>query len=98
MRAAAGLDDRFDAIIDGVVAQREDLAAKPAADMYLSAAKALSVPPAAAAVYEDALAGVQAGGAGLLGWVVGVDRAGQAAELRKAGADVVVRDLAELLP
>ncbi len=56
----------------------------------------LGVPPAAAAVYEDAQAGVAAGRAGGFGWVVGVDRMGQADALRREGADVVVHDLAEL--
>jgi len=95
--AAAGISDQFDVVVDGVVAERERLAGKPAPDTYLAAARALRVPPGEAVVYEDALAGVVAGRAGGFGWVVGVDRAGQAAALHAAGADVVVRDLAELL-
>jgi len=95
--AAAGLDGRFDAVVDGTVAKRDKLAGKPAPDSYLAAASALAIRPSAAAVYEDALAGVEAGRAGQFGWVVGVDRVGQAAELRAAGADVVVTDLAQLL-
>jgi len=95
--AAAGLGGQFDAVIDGVVTQQRKLAGKPAPDTYLAAAGDLAVAPAAAAVFEDALAGVQAGRGGRFGWVVGVDRVGQAAELRQAGADVVVTDLAELL-
>jgi len=95
--AAAGLAGRFAAIVDGVVAGREQLAGKPAPDTYLTAARMLGISPAAAAVYDDALAGVQAGRAGRFGWVVGVDRAGQAADLLAAGADVVVTDLADLL-
>ena len=67
------------------------------ADSYLHAAAVLGLEPAGAVVYEDALAGVAAGRAGHFGFVVGVDRAGQAGALREAGADVVVRDLAELL-
>jgi HAD superfamily hydrolase (TIGR01509 family) len=94
---AAGIRDQFDVIVDGLVAEREHLAGKPAPDTYLAAARKLGVPPAEAAVYEDALAGVAAGRAGGFGWVVGVDRVGQADDLRAAGADVVVRDLAELL-
>jgi beta-phosphoglucomutase family hydrolase len=94
---AAGLDHDFDAIIDGNIAADRKLAGKPAPDTYLAAAGDLAVPPSAAAVFEDALAGVRAGRAGRFGWVVGVDRAGQAGELRAAGADVVVGDLAELL-
>jgi beta-phosphoglucomutase family hydrolase len=95
--AAAGIADLFDAIVDGVQAQREHLRGKPAPDMFLAGAKALGVEPAAAAVFEDALVGVQAGHAGEFGYVVGVDRAGQAPALREHGADVVVEDLAELL-
>jgi beta-phosphoglucomutase family hydrolase len=95
--AAAGLSGHFDAVIDGVVAAKQALRGKPAPDTYLAAATALDVPPAAATVFEDALAGVQAGRAGEFGWVVGVDRVGQASDLRAAGASVVVTDLAELL-
>ena len=95
--AAAGIDDLFERRIDGVVAQREQLRGKPAPDMFLAGARALSGAPAQAAVFEDALAGVQAGRAGGFGYVVGVDRIGQARELRKHGADIVVGDLAELL-
>ena len=94
---SAGLADLFDARIDGVIAEQRHLAGKPAPDTYLAAAEALAVEPARAAVFEDALAGVAAGRAGRFGHVVGVDRAGQAAELRRHGADVVVADLAALL-
>ena len=87
--AAAGLGDQFDVIVDGIVAKRDHLAGKPAPDTYLAAARALGVPPSDGVVYEDAQAGVQAGRAGQFGWVVGVDRVGQADELREAGADVV---------
>lgn len=94
---AAGIDSLFEARVDGVVAERENLPGKPAPDTFLAAAKLLGVQPSEAAVFEDALAGVQAGRAGKFGWVVGVDRGGQADELRRRGADVVVNDLAELL-
>jgi beta-phosphoglucomutase family hydrolase len=94
---AAGIADLFEARIDGVVAEREHLNGKPAPDTFLAAARKLEVEPAAAAVFEDALAGVAAGRAGRFGFVVGVDRAGQAEALREHGADVVVTDLAELL-
>jgi beta-phosphoglucomutase family hydrolase len=94
---AAGIDDLFEEIIDGVVADRERLKGKPAPDTFLAGAKALGVEPGAATVFEDALAGVQAGRAGKFGFVVGVDRAGQADALREHGADVVVKDLAELI-
>src|SRR5947209_16721005 len=94
---AAGIDDLFEEIVDGVVADREHLKGKPAPDTFLAGAKALGVEPRAAAVFEDALAGVEAGRAGKFGFVVGVDRVGQADALREHGADVVVKDLAELL-
>jgi beta-phosphoglucomutase family hydrolase len=94
---AAGIDSLFEAIVDGVVAERDQLNGKPAPDTFLAGARALDVEPARAAVFEDALAGVEAGRAGNFGVVVGVDRVGQAAALRAHGADVVVRDLSELL-
>jgi beta-phosphoglucomutase family hydrolase len=94
---AAGIEDLFEARIDGVVAGRERLRGKPAPDTFLAAARALGLGPLAAAVFEDALAGVEAGRGGSFRFVVGVDRTGQADALKKHGADVVVADLAELL-
>jgi beta-phosphoglucomutase family hydrolase len=94
---AARIDDLFEVRIDGIVAAREHLKGKPAPDTFLAAARALEVRPAQAAVFEDALAGVDAGRAGHFGFVVGVDRVGQADALREHGADRVVSDLAELL-
>ena len=94
---AAGIEDLFEARIDGLVAGREHLRGKPAPDTFLAAARALGLGPQAAAVFEDALAGVEAGRAGRFRFVVGVDRTGQADALKKHGADVVVTDLAELL-
>lgn len=95
--ACTGLSDCFDVRIDGVVARERHLPGKPAPDTFLAGAEALGVEPAAAAVFEDALAGVAAGRAGSFGLVVGVDRVGQAEALRAHGADVVVADLGELL-
>jgi beta-phosphoglucomutase family hydrolase len=94
---AAGILDLFEVIVDGVVAEHEHLAGKPAPDTFLAAGRKLGIEPAHAAVFEDALAGVAAGRAGSFGLVVGVDRVGQAAALKQHGADVVVEDLAELL-
>ncbi len=94
---AAGLSELFDTVIDGVVAARDHLPGKPAPDTFLAGARALGVEPRQAAVFEDALAGVQAGRVGGFGWVVGVDRVGQADGLRAHGADLVVSDLEELL-
>jgi beta-phosphoglucomutase family hydrolase len=93
----AGIADLFDARIDGVIARERGLAGKPAPDTFLAGARELGVAPAQAAVFEDALAGVEAGRAGHFGRVVGVDRTGQAQELLEHGADIVVKDLAELL-
>ena len=92
-----GLARYFEVVVDGVEARRLDLPGKPAPDTFLEAARRLGVAPAGAAVFEDALAGVEAGRAGGFGHVVGVDRLGQADELRRHGADVVVADLEELL-
>jgi beta-phosphoglucomutase family hydrolase len=94
---AAGIDDLFEARIDGIVARREQLRGKPAPDTFLAGAKALGLSAAEAVVFEDALAGVEAGRAGHFGYVVGVDRVGQAEALKAHGADIVVEDLAELL-
>ena len=94
---AAGIDGLFEQVVDGVVADREHLKGKPAPDTFLAGARALGVEPEAAAVFEDALAGVEAGRAGHFGVVVGVDRVGQAEALHAHGADIVVNDLAELL-
>jgi beta-phosphoglucomutase family hydrolase len=93
----AGIYDLFEEIIDGAVADREHLKGKPAPDTFLAGARAVGVEAKAACVFEDALAGVQAGRAGDFGFVVGVDRVGQAEALKEHGADIVVKDLAELL-
>jgi HAD superfamily hydrolase (TIGR01509 family) len=95
--AAGGFGDLIDVLIDGVVAARDGLRGKPEPDTFLAGARALGVPHAEAVVYEDALSGVAAGRAGGFGYVVGVDRIGQAEQLSAMGADVVVQDLAELL-
>jgi beta-phosphoglucomutase family hydrolase len=93
----AHIEGLFEVEIDGLAAEREHLRGKPAPDTFLAGARALGLEPRAAAVFEDALAGVAAGRAGGFGWVIGVDRLGQAAALTEHGADVVVTDLAELL-
>jgi beta-phosphoglucomutase family hydrolase len=92
-----GLDRFIQQRVDGVTLREEHIAGKPAPDSFLRAAELLEVEPGAAAVFEDALSGVQAGHAGHFGYVVGVDRVGQADALRQHGADIVVTDLAELL-
>jgi len=94
---AAKLDGLFDGQVDGNVAEAEHLKGKPAPDTYLRAALMVGVHAGQAAVFEDALAGVEAGRAGGFALVVGVDRTGHAPALRAHGADVVVRDLADLM-
>lgn len=95
--ASAGLEPLLEARVDGLVARAEGLRGKPHPDTFLAGAKLLGVDPANAAVFEDALAGVAAGRAGGFGYVIGVDRVGQADELRAHGADIVVTDLSDLL-
>jgi beta-phosphoglucomutase family hydrolase len=94
---AAGLAHLLEVRVDGLVARERHLAGKPAPDTFLYAAKLLGVDASRATVFEDALAGVEAGRAGGFGYVVGVDRSGEADALRAHGADTVVKDLAELL-
>jgi beta-phosphoglucomutase family hydrolase len=93
----AGIDDLFETVVDGHDVAERHLKGKPAPDTFLQAAKDLDAAAEHAAVFEDALAGVEAGRAGRFGLVVGVDRHGQPDALREHGADVVVSDLAELL-
>lgn len=94
---AAQLSGCVDALVDGRALAAEGLRGKPAPDTFLACADKLGFPAHRVAVYEDAVSGVRAGFEGGFGHVVGVDRADQADRLRDAGADVVVRDLAELL-
>ncbi|WP_028709176.1 HAD family hydrolase [Propionicicella superfundia] len=95
--ALTGLDRLIEARVDGVVARERDLPGKPDPATFLYGAELAGVDPASAAVFEDAVAGVQAGRAGAFGFVVGIDDAGQADALREAGADIVVPDLGALL-
>lgn len=95
---STGIADLFDAVVDGTVVAERGLRGKPAPDSFLAGADAVGVPPSGAAVFEDAVAGVEAGRAGGFARVVGVDRVGHADDLRAHGADLVVTDLAELLP
>jgi len=93
---AAKLDAFFDVRVDGNTILAEHLAGKPAPDTFLIAASRLGVQPARAVVIEDALSGVEAGFSGQFGLVIGVARKGNADELRRHGAHLVVNDLAEL--
>ena len=94
---SAGIEKLLEVRVDALVATRLGLAGKPQPDTFLQAAKELGVAPDQAAVFEDALVGMDAGRAGSFGYVVGVDRVDQADELRRHGADTVVTDLAQLL-
>ncbi|MFE7844127.1 HAD family hydrolase [Microbacterium sp. NPDC057407] len=91
----AGIRDRFTVVMDGVIAERDHLASKPAPDVFVEAARMLGVDPARSAAVEDALSGVASASAGGFALVVGVDRGAGADALRDAGADVVVHDLEE---
>jgi beta-phosphoglucomutase family hydrolase len=95
---AAGIAEYLEERVDGLVAEELELPGKPAPDTFLEGARRLGVEPSQAAVFEDALAGVEAGRAGHFGHVIGVNRVGQREALKQHGADVVVDDLAELLP
>lgn len=95
---AAHLADLFDVVVDGTDLARLGLAGKPAPDLFLKAADLLGVAPESAAVFEDAISGVKAGGAGGFGMVIGLDRQNQTDALARAGADVVVKDVADLKP
>ena len=95
---AAGLAGLFELHVDGVAAERQSLPGKPAPDTFLHAARALGVAPSRAVVVEDAIAGVAAGRAGGFALVVGIDRTGAPDDLARAGADLVVTDLADTLP
>jgi beta-phosphoglucomutase family hydrolase len=94
---AAKLDDCFDVRVDGNTVRAQHLAGKPAPDTYVMAAKLLGVEPIRSVVIEDAISGVQAGRKGNFGLVIGVARKGNAEELRRNGAHLVVNDLGELV-
>ena len=96
--AAAGLADRFEVVVDGVVAARDGLPGKPEPDTFERAADLLGVPTTACAVVEDAESGVKAGAAGEFGIVIGVDRGVGREALEQLGADVIVDELDELIP
>jgi len=95
---AAGIVERFEVVVDGTVAAERGLAGKPAPDTFWDAARQLGAAVERCAVVEDAVSGVAAGRAGRFGLVVGVDRGAGAVALQDAGADVVVGDLAQLVP
>lgn len=93
----AGLEELFDVHFDGNSAAKYKLRGKPNPDTYLKAAELAETDAARAVVVEDAISGVRAGRAGGFGLVIGVDRGDISQELRDNGADIVVKDLGELL-
>jgi beta-phosphoglucomutase family hydrolase len=95
--AVTGMDAYVELRVDGVTIRDEGIPGKPNPDTFLKAAALLGVEPVQAAVFEDAIAGVQAGRAGHFGAVIGVDRVGQADALRENGASIVVTDLSQLM-
>ena len=95
--AAAGIADLFEPVVDGMVADREHLKGKPAPDTFLAGARALGVEPGAGRGVRGCAGRRRGRAGGTFGFVVGVDRVGQADALKADGADVVVKDLAELL-
>lgn len=95
---AAGIRSYFRVVVDGVVAEREGLASKPAADMFAAGAAALGVDPAQSVAVEDATSGAASAAAAGYATVIGVDRGAGAEALRAAGATVVVDDLDRFLP
>lgn len=96
---ATGLAALLDVVVDAGTLSSRGLQGKPSPDSYLEAARLLAAPAGAAAVFEDAIAGVRSAVAGRFGYVVGINRldAEHATALRDAGADIVVPDLANLL-
>jgi beta-phosphoglucomutase family hydrolase len=94
---AAKLDKFFEVRVDGNVIENQRLAGKPAPDTFLAAARLLGVEPKRTVVIEDALSGVEAGSNGKFGLVIGVARKGNAEELKRHGAHLVVEDLGELV-
>lgn len=94
---AAGLADFFNTQVDGKVCAELGLRGKPNPDPFLEAARRLSVDPSQAVVIEDAISGVRAGRSGGFGLVVGVDRHGDSAALKAAGADLVISHLEQVL-
>jgi len=93
---AARLDLLIDARIDGLDAEKLGLPGKPDPALFLEAAGRLGVQLSRAVLFEDAVAGVEAGRRGGFGRVIGVDRGHQADALRERGADNIVQSLLQV--
>jgi len=95
---SANISELFPVVIDGLTARERNLNGKPSPDTFLEAAKELNVEPGKTVVVEDAISGVQAGRSGKFGLVIGIARKGNKEELLTNGADIVLKDLGELIP
>ncbi|WP_404434044.1 HAD-IA family hydrolase [Microbacterium lacus] len=95
--ASAGIRDRFPVVMDGVIAERDNLSSKPAPDVFVEAARMMGVDPATSVAVEDAISGVRSASAGGFGLVIGVDRGVGSSALTDAGAHIVVSDLEEFV-
>jgi beta-phosphoglucomutase family hydrolase len=93
---AAGLEHHFDLCIDGLVAEALRFPGKPDPALFLEVAHRLGVEPSRVILFEDALAGVEAGKRGGFGCVVGLDHGQQPGALRQHGADVVIKNLRQV--
>jgi alpha,alpha-trehalase len=92
----AGIEDLFDARVDGVVSASLGLKGKPNPDIFTKSAEILSTDIKRSVVVEDSIAGVEAGKTGEFGMVIGVDRRNHYSTLKETGADLVVKDLVEI--
>jgi beta-phosphoglucomutase family hydrolase len=94
--SAAGFDHLIDARVDGVDADELGLPGKPDPALFLEAARRLRAQPSRTILFEDALAGVEAGRRAGFGSVVGIDRGRQSKALRERGADIVIQGLQDV--
>jgi len=100
MLEKSDLGELVDGSVDAETIAAEHLRNRPAPDRLLAACKKLDVEPPRAAAFETSEAGVAAARAAGFAWVVAVEVSGdpdRLRRLRRAGADVAVRGLADLL-
>jgi len=93
---SAGVTDLFDVTLDGSELAALGLPGKPDPAMLHEAAARLGVAAQQTAVIEDAIAGIEAAVRGAFAQAIGIDRGGNAAALRTAGATLIINDAAEL--
>lgn len=92
----AGLADLFETRIDGVVSAEIGLKGKPEGDIFTTAARRMGAAPSESIVVEDATSGVAAGRNGGFGLVLGLSREDNVQDLLDNGADLVVKDMADV--